>query len=213
MLTLNNHPKDPKSRINLKHILSHPFFEGGHPSLSLSAPEQVFTQPKQKITSQSHSNIDKENIRPSLNSDRKLQTRPMDRLATLTQSREVSIENEFAYFTTARLAAMKQATKHGKLEILASSGKLVVDFLQEQFIILIDTKEQKAHLFKRQFDQSKSASSSNLETMMPDYSYSLSKIPSSVKKTVRYAAKFIDLVRSKTPKVRIIPNFILLHSN
>lgn len=93
---------------------------------------------------------------------------------------------------------MKQATKHGKIEILASSGMLVVDFFQEKCVILIDTKDQKAHLLKR---QSTGSSTLDFKSITPDYSCSLSKIPSSVKKTVRYAAKFIDLVRSKTPKV------------
>jgi hypothetical protein len=105
--------------------------------------------------------------------------------------------DEFSNLTTIRLAAMKQITKHGKLEIL-SSGKVLVDFSDDRLLFLMDTEAKKVDLFKR-----RSESIQNLESTKPDYSCFLEKIPSSIKKTVRYAAKFIDLVRSKTPKVSL----------
>lgn len=155
--------------------------------MPLSGYGHVFLRPKVYINSNKQATNQFQNSSVKQRSNKK----------EFTSQKNDQNNDEFSNFTTIRLAAMKQITKHGKLEIL-SSGKVLVDFSDDRLLFLMDTEAKKVDLFKR-----RSESIQNLESTKPDYSCFLEKIPSSIKKTVRYAAKFIDLVRSKTPKVSL----------
>ncbi|KAJ2997891.1 hypothetical protein HDV02_005076 [Globomyces sp. JEL0801] len=99
-------------------------------------------------------------------------------------------------FTTVRLRPLVQNTKHGRVEILGT-GELLLDFTGDAHLILIAGNEEDGHVI-RLFDKN-TFKKSNLTN--PDFSYTISSLPEIHQKKIRYARKFVDLVRMKTPKI------------
>jgi uncharacterized protein YigE (DUF2233 family) len=102
--------------------------------------------------------------------------------SSIKNSEEIEIKN----FTTERLKPLKQSTKHGKLEILGD-GSVFVDFNSEGEAITISKYGTSISVHPK--NDSGSAT------------FALSNAPVKFHKMIRYASRFVDLVRSKTPKV------------
>ncbi|KAI8817463.1 kinase-like domain-containing protein [Fimicolochytrium jonesii] len=96
-------------------------------------------------------------------------------------------------FSTQRLKPLKQKTKHGTVSILAS-GDLLLDFLGEEFLMLISGDSRTIELFDR-------STSPTDPQSRPIRRYTRTSLPSAYVKKYRYASRFVDLVRSKTPKI------------
>ena len=169
-------------------MLSHPFFDSKHPVQSLKAIDTTtILRPKVDV-------VGKENRGPE-----NIQGQPSTKNTTATF--------EIEYLSTERLAPIHQTTKHGRIEILPSHN-ILVDFKMDQCVILINTEKQTLGLFKR---QKNNGSPIVYEKRTPDFTTKISCCPSVIRKTVRYAAKFVDLVRSKTPKVINLPRRQMLN--
>ena len=96
------------------------------------------------------------------------------------------------HFTTKRLKPLKQSLKYGELEIL-DTGNIVINFKVDQHVILLNSDATVIKLFKKR--------NFNGGFANPDYSCRVEDSPRSIQRTLVYTSKFIDLVRSKTPKV------------
>jgi hypothetical protein len=101
----------------------------------------------------------------------------------------VSIPN----FTTCRLKPFVQKTKSGKLEIL-NNLDVLVDFEIEPNLVVIKGDGTRISIHKREVGHAICSS--------PLIEYNFSNVPSAYQKIIRYSSRFIDLIRSKTPKVR-----------
>ncbi|KAJ3089464.1 Serine/threonine-protein kinase plk4 [Quaeritorhiza haematococci] len=97
-------------------------------------------------------------------------------------------------FTTVRLKPLKQKTKHGTVTIL-STGQLMLDFIGEEYLLVISGDSNQIDFYDREGDPTK------LETQRPVRSYTRSSLPAQYVKKYRYAMRFVELVRSKTPKI------------
>ncbi|KAJ3350970.1 Serine/threonine-protein kinase plk4 [Entophlyctis luteolus] len=104
--------------------------------------------------------------------------------------------NGYNAFSTKRLKPMQQKTKHGDISIL-SNGSILVDFSREPYLILISADSKWVQLCDRQ----KSSKTSTVADISPYKTYPSAKLPPNLSKIFAYAAKFVDLVRSKTPKI------------
>ncbi|TPX56203.1 hypothetical protein PhCBS80983_g04689 [Powellomyces hirtus] len=96
-------------------------------------------------------------------------------------------------FSTVRLKPLKQKTKHGTVTIL-STGSLLLDFFGEEYLMVISGDSSQIHLYDRTGDPTN-------PTESPIRSYQRSSLPAAFAKKFRYASRFVDLVRSKTPKI------------
>jgi hypothetical protein len=103
---------------------------------------------------------------------------------------------------TERLKPMKQKTKHGTVEIL-EDGQLCLDFTDEKYLMKVTSNGQQVRqqivfyllqiqLFNRE---------ENIHSAAPVKSYLKDSLSGSLAKRFKYACKFVDLIRSKTPKV------------
>lgn len=81
---------------------------------------------------------------------------------------------------------MQQATKHGTLSIL-NTGDLLLDFKDDAHLIRISSDSNMITLKHR--------------TQQEELKYDRMHIPAALCKKYKYAARFVDLVRSKTPKI------------
>lgn len=151
----------------LTQVLTHSFFGTEHPVVSLS---DVVVG----------CGLDKENRRPPLHvSGKKTAVKP--------------VEFRIEHFTTKRLKPLSQTIKYGRIELL-ESGKVLVDFHNDQHVLVINHNGTTLDLYRRN-------TKSDYKERTPDYSCTIGQTPKQVQRTVTYAAKFVDLVRSKTPKV------------
>ncbi|KAJ3125904.1 hypothetical protein HK100_010541, partial [Physocladia obscura] len=99
-------------------------------------------------------------------------------------------------FTTKRLKTMQQKTKHGNIAILGD-GNILLDFYRESNLILISGDSKSVYLY----DRSRSSASASIQDLNPHTTYDSQRLPSNISKIHAYAVKFVDLVRSKTPKI------------
>ena len=90
-------------------------------------------------------------------------------------------------FSTSRLSPRSQTTKHGTVSIEAC-GQVRLDFKGELYMIEISSDSQEIFLLDRQ-------------TMSAIFTYTKSHVPGTFVKKYMYAARFVDLVRTKTPKI------------
>ncbi|KAL7749100.1 hypothetical protein RI367_005505 [Sorochytrium milnesiophthora] len=100
--------------------------------------------------------------------------------------------------STARLKPYRQATKHGVVELLAS-GAVVTDFNGDKYVIVISGDGQQVRLFER--DYIKAAGTHGIDSNRALRTYSLSSLPDRYHKKYKYASTFVNLIRSKTPKI------------
>jgi polo-like kinase 4 len=200
--------KDPKQRIPLSQVLNQPFFDPKRISrplgpINLFYNHQIMFDNKEESLSgikkgQGHSTGNgavgksvhgSENGRNgsiaafvSGNNIIKQNSQQTTRSAGAT----ISNTPRLIPFTTARLAPKKQTTKHGTIEIL-SNLDLVLNFTADKNTLTV-TYSGSIHIKKK----------SNGE-LIGDYS--IHTLPIEFHKKYRYASRFVDLIRSKTPKV------------
>ncbi|CAG8671741.1 10923_t:CDS:2, partial [Ambispora leptoticha] len=98
-------------------------------------------------------------------------------------------------FNTDRLKPLKQKTKHAFVEILPT-GTVFLDFYDDRYLITITKDGGKIDIFERPVGKETPAILVN-----PIKSYTFDELPIKYLKKYRYAAKFIELVKSKTPKI------------
>ncbi|KAJ3179610.1 Serine/threonine-protein kinase plk4 [Geranomyces variabilis] len=118
-------------------------------------------------------------------------------------------------FSTARLNPLKQKTKHGTVTI-TPRGDLVLDFFGEEFLMVISGDSAYVRLFDRQGqgrgggvvdaaaandDDDNDDDPTVQGRRAPARSYKRTSLPVAYAKKFRYASRFVDLVRSKTPKI------------
>jgi Polo-like Kinase 4 Polo Box 2 len=83
---------------------------------------------------------------------------------------------------------MQQVTKHGTISIL-KSGDILMDFKGDKYLIGISGDSETISLFDRS------------STSIAQCKYSRAQTPSSLSKKYKYASRFVELVRTKTPKI------------
>ena len=105
-----------------------------------------------------------------------------------------SSKNCLPKFSTERLRPLKQETKFGLVEIL-TSGHLVLDFVEDKYRILISPDGDSILFFVKPITAQWSIKSA------PTHTCSRVTIPEKYAKRYRYACKFVDVVRSKTPRI------------
>ncbi|KAJ3158441.1 Serine/threonine-protein kinase plk4 [Geranomyces michiganensis] len=106
-------------------------------------------------------------------------------------------------FSTARLNPLKQKTKHGTVTI-TPRGDLLLDFFGEEFLMVISCDSAYVRLYDRadvDDDDGGGDPTGWLQQQQPARSYKRSSLPLAYAKKYRYASRFVDLVRSKTPKI------------
>ncbi|RUS16078.1 hypothetical protein BC937DRAFT_91631 [Endogone sp. FLAS-F59071] len=97
--------------------------------------------------------------------------------------------------STRRVRPIKQRTRHGVVEVL-EDGTVFLDFNEERWLMTVDSEGEKINFFERPHTRGSPAILVN-----PVRSYTFHELPPKHLKKYRYAAKFVDLVKSKTPKV------------
>eukprot|EP00158_Paraphelidium_tribonemae_P007978 Partr_v1_DN28419_c0_g1_i7_m41558 putative Polo-like kinase len=122
----------------------------------------------------------------------KLPSEPLRSIPT-TQS-NLPAHTSLPTIDTSRLNQLKQATKHGYAEILPS-GHIVLDFNEDKYRITISGDGKTILFYTKPIGENWSVYSKPTHTCSP------STIPEKYVKKYKYAAKFVDVVRSKTPKV------------
>ncbi|KAJ8324495.1 hypothetical protein QVD99_002515 [Batrachochytrium dendrobatidis] len=201
---------DPKQRISLSQVLQHPFFEIGKPIVALSANVNVLPRkpdslverdPKHPIdtgtlsannfsTPVAHQCTDHNRIPINSRLSHAIpNVKKPDKISSATSS---TIQpNEC--FSTDRLNPMRQITKHGQVEILPTR-EILLNFSGDQYIMIISGNSETISLYPR--------STYHVDSnMQPARQYSRSSLPTSLLKKFRYAARFVELVRAKTPKI------------
>ncbi len=104
---------------------------------------------------------------------------------------EPVLKHDLPKIDTRRLKQIAQNTKHGKIEI-QHDLQLVVDFISDPEILMISSDG--FHISVIQRNGSKSPDSVTQR-------FTVVNLPERYHKKCRYASRFVDLVRSKTPKV------------
>ncbi|KAI9593465.1 kinase-like domain-containing protein [Syncephalis fuscata] len=89
---------------------------------------------------------------------------------------------------TERLRPLKQKTKHGTVELL-EDGRLKLDLLGEPFIMLISGDGQTIEFVEH----------GTRQAIVSEFT--LDKLPAQYQRKYAYASRFVDLVRSRTPKI------------
>ncbi|KAJ3314741.1 hypothetical protein HDV04_005747 [Boothiomyces sp. JEL0838] len=202
--------KDPKKRLLLTEIQRHDFFKRPFANITSqysnkSNIERPFksrpiidvnssnildplnnTPIREKMTLKSHSN---RTPKMSLKSTPYSQSNNSEMLKSVSPKSVT----EFQYFTTERLSPLIQKTKYGTVEILKNLN-LLLDFSGDEELMVILSDGSLVLLFSRQHR-------ANLEPGYAKQSYTVSNLPSKFHKKLRYACRFVDLVRSKTPKI------------
>jgi polo-like kinase 4 len=102
-----------------------------------------------------------------------------------------AVESNLPVFNMLRLKQIVQNTKHGKMEILRDL-RLLIDFKNDPEILVISSNGSNVFIFER---------SHRLDLESPAATYNRSDLPTKYHKKFRYASRFVELVRSKTPKV------------
>eukprot|EP00842_Homolaphlyctis_polyrhiza_P003398 jgi/Hompol1/4059/HPOL_003454-RA len=102
-------------------------------------------------------------------------------------------QDQLKQFTTERLKPMKKATKLCTIEILPS-GELLLDFTGDKALYIISSDSELISFYQRDgFSLNPRAPSAR--------QYSRRALPSSFASRFSYAARVIELIRAKTPKV------------
>ncbi|TPX51472.1 hypothetical protein SeLEV6574_g00253 [Synchytrium endobioticum] len=195
--------KNPKRRLPLNKVLSHPFFS---PSLPLTPLRPLSVEcTKKSIPLQSETKarpVDPPPLPPpraaSHSRPNGVERDPQPQFRTPEPDRRASkddINQQLPPFSTIRLKALKQKTKHGNVAIL-NTGWLYLDFVDEPYLLMISPDSQQIDFYERNCDPT-----TDQHTARPFKSCSRQSLPSSYFKKYRYACRFVDLVRSKTPKV------------
>ncbi|KAI8802483.1 hypothetical protein BJ742DRAFT_873207 [Cladochytrium replicatum] len=176
--------KDPEKRPNASLILSHPFFHSSQPTKALTpiyfpVPFPNFSPlvHEQKPTSPA------EAIPPP-------KVVPTPQLEPAKPSNNV---DSLIPFSTLRLKPIKQRTRQGKVAIL-QNGDVILDLDGEPDLVVFSGDSSQLKLYDRSVDPEH-------PTTVPTHVYGRDHLPASHLKKYRYAARFVDLVRSKTPKV------------
>ncbi|KAJ3052841.1 hypothetical protein HK097_005568 [Rhizophlyctis rosea] len=212
--------KDPKKRIPLEKVLSHSFF---HPSL----PVEPLRPTTSTLSSQNRGrmsphfpehrsnnlsgagtgagqNAHQENVAPDQGSHARTPAyaalgRPIQTRHTTVPSTTpvVPVESptglQLPAFATTRLKPLQQKTKHGMVSIL-QTGEILLDFIDDDALMLISADSDKIDLFPKGSDPIRSSD-------LPTATYDRRSLPRNQHKKFRYASRFVDLVRSKTPKI------------
>ncbi|TPX61796.1 hypothetical protein SpCBS45565_g07173 [Spizellomyces sp. 'palustris'] len=100
---------------------------------------------------------------------------------------------ELPAFSTVRLKSLRQKTKHGNVSIL-ETGELLLDFIGEEYLMLISSDSNEISLFDRSVDPLNSSA-------RPVQTFERATLPPGYVKKYRYGSRFVELVRSKTPKI------------
>ncbi|KAH6600016.1 hypothetical protein BASA50_002603 [Batrachochytrium salamandrivorans] len=197
---------DPKRRISLSGVMQHPFFDHSRPTLPLSANMNVLSRKSDEPLNADRRNNDI--INPSSNQHISQQqgTRAQKHLKSSppfsTQAAHVPVTKAptlntghslIEPFSTIRLKPMRQVTKHGQVEILPTRD-ILLDFVGEQYLMLISGDSETISLYAR------SANYGDINKR-PTKQYTRSSLPNALAKKFRYAARFVELVRAKTPKI------------
>ncbi|KAJ3412208.1 hypothetical protein HDV05_001118 [Chytridiales sp. JEL 0842] len=196
--------KDPKSRPSLSDILQHSWFQGKERTrlkLTFNSRQNVLDPPPPisnksgkdvgSIISNGHSGAIDKPAASSEVTDMNIATaaEPIEQ----TQRGEAKDNtSQSSTFTTARLKPIRQKTRHGVISI-SESGQVAVDFVTETHVITIDSTGTKVQLHNR-LPTGECAKD-------PSLSLDSKNLPTNVLKIYKYAAKFVDLVKSKTPKI------------
>ncbi|KAJ3188955.1 hypothetical protein HDU85_004672 [Gaertneriomyces sp. JEL0708] len=101
--------------------------------------------------------------------------------------------DELPLFTTERLKPLKQKTKHGDVTILPT-GELLLDFIGEEYFLVISGDSSRIAMYDRR-------SVPTDANAVPAKIYGHTTLPAMYIKKYRYASRFVNLVRSKTPKI------------
>ena len=185
--------KDPAKRPLMRDLLGHPFFAQEMPMRSLSLPSQILPRktnlPPNKSFLGEHNSTDKLNRKVTKDKISKESNFLSKNALLLPQKLSIPVPA----FSTTRLKQMTQTTKHGSVQI-HETGKLILDFTGDPFIIYISPDSRTISLFDR--------SNHNSTNSSPLFTYPSSHLPQSLVKKYRYAARFVELVRTKTPMVR-----------
>ncbi|KAJ1551337.1 hypothetical protein HK096_001004 [Nowakowskiella sp. JEL0078] len=116
---------------------------------------------------------------------------------SLNSSPSKPFEDTLPEFTTSRLKPIKQTTKHGTICIL-QDGRVVLEFLGDEDILVISSDSSIIDVYPK---SSNIPNISNNFNSRPSISFTREALTSSYHKKYRYAVRFVDLVRSKTPKI------------
>jgi hypothetical protein len=103
-------------------------------------------------------------------------------------------ESSIVPLTTQRLQPIRQETKHGIVEIL-KTGELVLDFAGDRYRMLINAIGDRISFFEYPLSKDWNPS------IRPSMTFEISNLPQKYFKKYRYASRFINMVRCKTPKV------------
>lgn len=122
--------------------------------------------------------------------------RPLRAPRALSSSKSKSTVSRLS---TLRLKPLKQKTKHGDVEIL-SSGSVVLDFVGDTYRMVVSGDGASVAFYptpscKTNWDPSE---------QKPLREYACDQLPEKYSKKLNYAVRFVDVVRSKTPKVSLM---------
>ncbi|KAJ3268432.1 hypothetical protein HDV01_002756 [Terramyces sp. JEL0728] len=200
--------KDPKKRLLLTEIQRHVFFKRPFTNITNQMSNKSNSGKSRPILDVNSSNIlDPLNNTP-VREKMVLKNTPVSKSPAVDSYRPTpySYNNseilksskpkpltEFQYFTTERLSPLIQKTKYGTVEILKTLN-FMLDFSGDDELMVITSNGSQIQLFNRQYR-------ANLEPEYSRESYTISHLPSKYHKKLRYACRFVDLVRSKTPKI------------
>ncbi|OLY82800.1 Serine/threonine-protein kinase PLK4 [Smittium mucronatum] len=225
--------KDPIKRISIKDYFNHPFFnpiKASKPLSTLSsigkfpknayssAPGNLFTPfsnfaAEQNIENHNFININMESNAPKaglknalaniFKNDPSFAISNKDLDSSIKKYNNV-IKNDYnsinlnanSLINTQRLNPIKQKTKHAVIEIL-SDGRVKSEFFGDNYILVFDPSQNLILQFPRDSallltDKATSVIKIDFQTMNPELS-----------RKVKYVLKFIELVRSKTCRVRL----------
>ncbi|TPX36160.1 hypothetical protein SmJEL517_g01652 [Synchytrium microbalum] len=203
--------KDPKRRLPLNKILAHPFFSPSLPFTPLRAlgsecikktasTDAIKSKPDQQrngflANSTVSRPVADKGVADKGVADKGVAAGGLSRIQGSQPVSNTELDQQLPPFSTVRLKPLKQKTKHGNVAIL-NSGWLYLDFVEEPFLLMISPDSQQIDFFERHCDPTLDTC-----TDRPWKSFTRSTLPTSYAKKFRYACRFVDLVRSKTPKI------------
>lgn len=181
--------KDPRHRPSLRRILTSEFFHPSKPVLhlrKLDFCERQLNDERPATPSRQHS---RQHSRGSQNRNVASQASPP--AAATSPGKE-----DLSPLSTKRLKHLRQITKHGTVEILRT-GHVLLDFVGDPYLVLISGDGQRVRLLDRRDLDGKVT----LDKVPALRRYTWDSLPAKIAKKYRYASRFVDLIRSKTPKV------------
>ncbi|KAK9761607.1 hypothetical protein K7432_013372 [Basidiobolus ranarum] len=175
----------PHARIQLDRILHHPF-------LSPSLPTQSLQRSKMPVVRHSPSTVYLEAKVPQ---EAPKTEEVYQRYVKDGEEKDYPKATSLQPINGERLKPIKQKTKHGTIEIL-SSGTIVLDLDGEKNIMAISKSGDQIHFFEK-----KSSHLPHEHLTVPVKSFTLKSLPEKYESRYRYVYRFVDLIRSKTPKI------------